>query len=71
MEVISKSLEWFQFYDEVSTVVMTKQDWRVMPYTNYAFVAWHFGFATNQFVKLSYPYAVAEVSLPTSREISN
>lgn len=59
---ISDTLEWYEIYDEITTLVMARQDWRVMPYANYAFVAFHFGFANSQqFVKLTYPYAPAEV----------
>ncbi|XP_057324055.1 chromosome transmission fidelity protein 18 homolog isoform X2 [Microplitis mediator] len=62
MNRISISLEWFQFYDEITTFVMIKNDWQVMPYTNYAFVSWHLGFALPKTPKLSFPYTSTEVN---------
>lgn len=59
---VSGSLEWFQFYDRVTTVVATKNDWQVMPYTNYAFASWHLGFALPRAPKLSFPYTANEVN---------
>ncbi|XP_034948783.1 chromosome transmission fidelity protein 18 homolog [Chelonus insularis] len=62
MSKISKSIAWFPFYDEISTHVMTKNNWQIMPYTNYAFVSWHFGLATSKNPKLNFPYTMAEVN---------
>ncbi|KAK0093770.1 hypothetical protein PV326_012707 [Microctonus aethiopoides] len=60
MGQVSNALEWFQFYDKITTTVMTKNDWRVMPYTNYAFVSWHLGFAGPKNPKLTFPQASIE-----------
>ncbi|KAK0168430.1 hypothetical protein PV327_002232 [Microctonus hyperodae] len=60
MDQVSSALEWFQFYDKITTTVMTKNDWRVMPYTNYAFVSWHLGFAGPKNPKLTFPQASIE-----------
>lgn len=62
MDNIAASLEWFQFYDKITTTVMTKNDWRVMPYSNYAFVSWHLGFSSLKNPKLTYPHAGTEVN---------
>lgn len=66
MGQISNALEWFQFYDKITTTVMTKNDWRVMPYTNYAFVSWHLGFAGPKNPKLTFPQASIEVKFDNS-----
>ncbi|KAL6423197.1 hypothetical protein ACFW04_010103 [Cataglyphis niger] len=58
---VSMSLEWFQFYDLVTSLVTHKQVWSLMPYTNYGFIAWHLHLARIQKVKLSYPTIVTEV----------
>ncbi|KZC08339.1 Chromosome transmission fidelity protein 18 like protein [Dufourea novaeangliae] len=42
---IALCLQWFQFFDEVLSLIATRQVWSVMPYTNYAFVTWHLYFA--------------------------
>lgn len=57
------SLEWFQLYDLIMSLVMHKQIWSLMPYTNYGFIAWHLHLAQTQKVKLSYPMIVNEVSI--------
>ncbi|XP_074102404.1 chromosome transmission fidelity protein 18 homolog [Cotesia typhae] len=67
---VSGSLEWFQFYDQVTTVVATKNDWQVMPYTNYAFASWHLGFALPRAPKLSFPYTATEVSQKIKKTIT-
>ncbi|XP_072767686.1 chromosome transmission fidelity protein 18 homolog [Anoplolepis gracilipes] len=58
---VSTSLEWFQFYDLVTSLVIHKQVWSLMPYTNYGFIAWHLHLARTQKVKLSYPTITNEV----------
>lgn len=63
MESVAKSLDWFQFYDEINHAVMSHQSWSLMPYTNYGFIVWHFHFAGIQNPKLAYPTAEAEVRL--------
>lgn len=63
METVAKALDWFQLYDELNQVVVSQQAWNLMPYINYAFVAWHFNFAGMQNPKLAYPTAENEVRL--------
>ncbi|XP_043280438.1 chromosome transmission fidelity protein 18 homolog [Venturia canescens] len=71
MNKISETLQWYEFYDEITNLVLKRQDWRVMPYANYAFVAFHFGFANNQqFVKLNYPYAPTEANQKLSKTLA-
>ena len=60
---VSHSLQWFQFYDQVNTLVMERQSWLLMPYTMSAFVAWHLLLATTQNPKISYPAIMFEVSV--------
>lgn len=60
---VSISLDWFQLYDLIMSLVMRKQIWLLMPYTNYGFVAWHLHLARTQKVKLSYPTVINEVSI--------
>ncbi|XP_011151397.1 chromosome transmission fidelity protein 18 homolog isoform X2 [Harpegnathos saltator] len=62
LDDVSTSLEWFQFYDLITSLVMHKQIWSLMPYTNYGFIAWHLHFARMQRVKLSYPTVFNEVN---------
>ncbi|XP_012223290.1 chromosome transmission fidelity protein 18 homolog [Linepithema humile] len=61
LDNVSISLEWFQFYDLITSLVMHKQIWSLMPYTNYGFIAWHLHLARTQRVKLSYPTVTSEV----------
>jgi len=60
---VSMSLEWFQFYDLIISLVLHKQIWSLMPYTNYGFIAWHLYLARTQKMKLSYPIVTNEVSI--------
>ncbi|XP_054012649.1 chromosome transmission fidelity protein 18 homolog [Hylaeus anthracinus] len=55
------SLEWFQFFDEILSFVASFNVWSVMPYTNYAFIAWHLNFAKAKHAKLSYPTITFEI----------
>lgn len=63
LDNVSVSLEWFQFYDLITSLVTHKQVWSLMPYTNYGFIAWHLHLARTQKVKLSYPTIINEVSI--------
>ncbi|XP_063995530.1 chromosome transmission fidelity protein 18 homolog [Diachasmimorpha longicaudata] len=58
---VSTSLEWFQLFDTITTLINTKQNWTVAPYSGYCFVAWHFGFAGTVNPKLSYPHVAGDV----------
>lgn len=59
--MVARSLEWFEFFDEVTKLVAARQVWTVMPYTNFAFVIWHFDLASQQNSMISYPMAAIEV----------
>ncbi|XP_018394126.1 PREDICTED: chromosome transmission fidelity protein 18 homolog [Cyphomyrmex costatus] len=59
---VPTSLEWFQFYDLVISLVTHKQIWSLMPYTNYGFIAWHLYLARIQKMKLSYPTVTNEIT---------
>lgn len=66
---VSISLEWFQFYDLITSLVMHKQIWSLMPYTNYGFIAWHLHLARTQKTKLSYPAVFNEASITCQEKI--
>ncbi|EFN74480.1 Chromosome transmission fidelity protein 18-like protein [Camponotus floridanus] len=69
LDNVSVSLEWFQFYDLITSLVTHKQVWSLMPYTNYGFVAWHLHLARTQKVKLSYPTIISEVIQKSAKNI--
>ncbi|XP_012277633.1 chromosome transmission fidelity protein 18 homolog [Orussus abietinus] len=60
--IVSGSLNWFRFIDEISSMVMSRQTWSLMPYLNYAFVYWHLNLAVAKTPKLSFPFVVIEVN---------
>lgn len=61
-EGISKCMEWFIFSDVLSKQIYTLQNYSISSYLQYAFVVWHFVFATHMKQKLSYPSVGYEVS---------
>lgn len=63
LEGIGESLEWFVFSDVLNKQVYEQQNYTLSSYLQYAFVVWHFVFATMHSQKLSYPSAGYEVSL--------
>ncbi|XP_046610675.1 chromosome transmission fidelity protein 18 homolog [Neodiprion virginianus] len=67
METVAAALDWFQLYDVLNDTVMSQQTWNLMPYSNYAFVAWHFAFAGIQNPKLTYPTVENEVNQKLAR----
>ncbi|XP_012539347.1 chromosome transmission fidelity protein 18 homolog [Monomorium pharaonis] len=67
LDNVPMSLEWFQFYDLVMSLVLQKQIWSLVPYTNYGFIAWHLHFARTQKTKLSYPTIINEVIQKTAK----
>lgn len=68
--MIVKAFEWFPFYDQITTLVRERQDWRVMAYANFAFVAWHMGFAMTKTPKLNFPFAAGEANQLLTRNKS-
>ncbi|XP_071574574.1 chromosome transmission fidelity protein 18 homolog isoform X2 [Temnothorax nylanderi] len=69
LDNVPMSLEWFQFYDLITSLVTYKQIWSLMPYTNYGFIAWHLHLARTQKVKLSYPTVINEVIQKSSKNM--
>ncbi|XP_012153108.2 chromosome transmission fidelity protein 18 homolog [Megachile rotundata] len=66
---IAICLQWFQFFDEICSLVTHFQTWSVMPYTNYAFVTWHLYFAKARNARLSYPSIFYEVKQKEAKNI--
>ncbi|XP_018307581.1 chromosome transmission fidelity protein 18 homolog isoform X1 [Mycetomoellerius zeteki] len=64
---VPMSLEWFQFYDLVISLIAHKQIWSLMPYTNYGFIAWHLYLARTQKMKISYPTVTNEVTQKSAK----
>jgi len=63
LDNVAMSLEWFQFYDLIMTLVTHKQIWLLMSYANYGFIAWHLYLARTYKIKLLYPTIINEVSI--------
>lgn len=57
-----ESLEWFCFNDIVNRQIYAIHDYSLLSYLPYAFVVWHFAFASSTWQKLTYPNAGLEVS---------
>ncbi|XP_076649239.1 chromosome transmission fidelity protein 18 homolog [Halictus rubicundus] len=66
---VSLCLQWFQFFDEILSLVAKSQVWSVMPYTNYAFISWHLYFAKSIAVKLSYPSVSFEMHQKQAKNV--
>ncbi|XP_066590270.1 chromosome transmission fidelity protein 18 homolog [Prorops nasuta] len=62
MQLISKSLDWFRFFDKVINLVQRTQNWIIMPYTNYAFVIWHLYLSKPRSERISYPTLLYEIN---------
>ncbi|XP_031840583.1 chromosome transmission fidelity protein 18 homolog [Nomia melanderi] len=69
MNYIVLCLQWFQFFDEVLSLVANSQVWSVMPYTNYAFITWHLYFPNAKNIKLSYPSVPYEMHQKQAKSI--
>ncbi|KAL7301054.1 hypothetical protein TKK_0006326 [Trichogramma kaykai] len=67
LSTVSKSLDWFEYYDIMNRAVMEHQSWMLMPYTNFAFIAWHLGLASPQMPKISFPSTTFEVNQKIER----
>lgn len=63
MNYVAICLQWFQFFDEILSLVAHLQVWSVMRYINHAFITWHLYFAKARSVKLSYPSVTYEVRI--------
>lgn len=61
IEATSCGLDWFCFNDMLTKQIYSDQNYSLTGYLNYAFVVWHFVFASAQKSKLSYPSAGYEV----------
>ncbi|KAJ8979267.1 hypothetical protein NQ317_012737 [Molorchus minor] len=64
---ISQSLEWFVFTDLINHEIHSLQNYSLTGYLQYAFVVWHFKFATMQHQKLNYPTVAYEVRTKENR----
>ncbi|XP_017887978.1 chromosome transmission fidelity protein 18 homolog isoform X2 [Ceratina calcarata] len=60
-------LHWFEFFDEISSMVASCQNWSIMPYLNYAFVTWHLYLAKAKTVTISYPSTMYEMKQKLER----
>jgi hypothetical protein len=58
---VSLGLEWFCTADMLSHKIHATQNYILMPYQPYAFVMWHFLFASLSWPKITYPSAGYEV----------
>lgn len=68
LEGICKCMEWFIFSDLISEKINTLQNYSISSYLQYAFVVWHFIFATTTKQKLNYPsvsYEVGDIHIIT------
>ncbi|KAK5641470.1 hypothetical protein RI129_010017 [Pyrocoelia pectoralis] len=55
LDGISKAMEWFCYTDMVNHRIYSLQNYSLSSYVQYAFVIWHFLFATSTSQKLAYP----------------
>jgi hypothetical protein len=60
---VSLGLEWFCTADVLSHKIHTTQNYILMPYQPFAFVVWHFLFASLSWPKITYPSVGYEVRL--------
>ncbi|VEN51025.1 unnamed protein product [Callosobruchus maculatus] len=65
------ALDWFVFSDLLNKQIHTLQIYDLAAYLPYAFVMWHFLFATAQWQKLNMPSAGYDVSAELKSQASN
>ncbi|KAF2888067.1 hypothetical protein ILUMI_18107 [Ignelater luminosus] len=58
-----ESLEWFCFNDVLNKHIYAIHDYSLLSYLPYAFVVWHFAFASSTWQKLTYPNAGLELRI--------
>jgi hypothetical protein len=68
---VSLGLEWFCTADVLSHKIHSTQSYILMPYQPYAFVMWHFLFASLSWPKITYPSLGYEVRLSSERYTLN
>ncbi|XP_076264817.1 chromosome transmission fidelity protein 18 homolog [Rhynchophorus ferrugineus] len=68
MEETSQALDWFCFNDIFNKYIYTTQNYSLWGYLDYAFVVWHFAFASFQKQKLIYPSAGFEARAKEIRQ---
>ncbi|KAH1026125.1 hypothetical protein HUJ05_010695 [Dendroctonus ponderosae] len=68
IEATSCGLDWFCFNDILTKQIYSDQNYSLTGYLNYAFVVWHFVFASTQKAKLSYPSAGYEFRVKETRQ---
>ncbi|PNF28113.1 hypothetical protein B7P43_G12268 [Cryptotermes secundus] len=61
LEAVSLGLEWFCTADMLSHKIHATQNYILMPYQPFAFVMWHFLFASFSWPKITYPSTGYEV----------
>ncbi|XP_021940234.1 chromosome transmission fidelity protein 18 homolog isoform X2 [Zootermopsis nevadensis] len=67
LNAVSLGLEWFCAADVLSHKIHTTQNYVLMPYQPFGFVAWHFLFASLSWPKIAYPSAGYEMSVREQR----
>jgi chromosome transmission fidelity protein 18 len=63
MEGVAEATDWFCFNDRVQTFINHQQNYSVYPYLSYAFVVWHFLFASLAWPKITFPTKGFEVCI--------
>ncbi|GLV39482.1 cutlet [Carabus blaptoides fortunei] len=67
---ICTATEWFSYMDCLNKKVHETQNYQMAAYVPYAFVVWHFAFASFTRKKLVYPHSSYEVVMKTNRRNS-
>lgn len=61
MQSICEALNWFRLTDMINNIIMSTQNYVLMPYLPLAFVSWHFLFASIARQKVKFPTQAHEV----------
>ena len=59
---VAEATEWFSFNDRLQRTINQLQNYAIYPYLAYAFVMWHYLFATLAWPKINFPSKGYEVS---------
>jgi chromosome transmission fidelity protein 18 len=63
MKGVVEATDWFCFNDCLQTKINTLQNYSVYPYLDFAFVIWHYLFATMAYPKIQFPHKGFEVEI--------
>lgn len=63
---VVEAMDWFCYNDCLQTKINTLQNYSVYPYLDFAFVTWHYLFATMAYPKIQFPHKGFEVSQKSS-----